>query len=144
MEPGGTGFAGSIYEITGNSYWQAGTVVRYDNFFDDLTDDGTLGAGNHITGIESFQLPPLFNPNFDASNPITLYEIEFALNSYEPQIVTFTTANHLNADVYTDDIGTSVAYTPVITGGSFWIPAPATHSLIGLAVLVGSRRRRRT
>ena len=145
MDPGEIGFAGSIFEIMGNIHWQAGTVVRYDNLLDDLTDDGTLGAGNHITGIEAFQLPPVFNENFVADNPITLYEIEFALVEYFLGTVTFTTANHLNADVYVDDTGTSVAYDPVITGGSFDVlPAPASAALLSLASIVGSRRRRRT
>lgn len=144
MEPGATGFAGSIYEIAGNSFWQAGTVVRYDNLLDDLTNDGTLGSGNHITNIESFQLPPLFNPLFDAANPIMLYEVEFAVYAYVPQTVQFTSANHLNADVYTDQFGSSVGYDVVIHDGSFWIPAPCTLSSLGLAALAGVRRRRET
>lgn len=143
MNPGETGFAGSIYAIGGDADWAAGTLVSYDNLLDDLTDDGTLGAGNTITGIESFQLPPLFNPFFDASNPIALYSLVWTPADYGSRTVTFGSTNHLNFDVYTDTSGTSVAYTGEVFPGLIKvIPAPASMALLGLGGLLGVRRRR--
>ncbi len=143
MDPGATGFAGSIYDIAGDADWAAGTVVSYDNFLDALTNDGTLGANNVITGIESFQLPPLFNPNFDASNPIALYQIVWTPADYTGKFVTFSSQNHLNFDVYTDDFGTSVPYNGEVFSGLIKVvPAPASLALLGLGGLVAGRRRR--
>jgi hypothetical protein len=143
MDPGATGFAGSIYDIAGDALWQAGTLNSYDNFLDALTNDGTLGAGNSITGIESFQLPPLFNPNFDASNPIALYQVVWTPADYTAALVGFGSQNHLNFDVYTDDFGTSVPYTgDVFPGIIKVIPAPASLAVLGLGGLVAGRRRR--
>ena len=82
MDPRATGFAGSIYDIIGLENWDTGTITRYENLNGELTDDGDLQPNNDILGIESFQLPPLFNPNFDGSNPLALYEIEWTPNDY--------------------------------------------------------------
>ena len=142
MDPGATGFAGSIYDILGDAEWAAGTVDSYDNLLDALTDDGTLQGNNDITGVESFQLPPLFNPFFDASNPIQLYAITWTPASYAGQSVSGTTS-HLNFDVYTDTSGTSVGYQGDVTGFRFTVaPAPASMALLGLGGLVATRRRR--
>jgi hypothetical protein len=143
MDPGAVGFAGSIYDISGDGEWAAGTLDSYDNLLDALTNDGTLGGGNSITNIESFQLPPLFNPNFDASNPIHLYSMRWTPTSYAGQSVSGSSGNHLNFDVYTDDFGTSVPYTGDVSGFTFRVaPAPASVALLGLGGLVAGRRRR--
>ncbi|MBK7405422.1 MAG: PEP-CTERM sorting domain-containing protein [Phycisphaerales bacterium] len=145
MAPGKTGFAGSIYDIAGDAEWSAGVVNAYTNMLKALTDDGDKQANNSITGIESFQLPPLFNPNFDASNPVTLYKITWTPSAYAGQTVTVGDTNHLNNDVYTDTFGSSVSYTGVAGKASFNVanvPAPASLALIGLGGLVAGRRRR--
>jgi hypothetical protein len=145
MDPPARGFAGSIFEIWGDEEWQAnGTIVRYDNFLDDLTDDGTLEEDNLISGIEAFQLPPLFNPNFDGSNPIVLYEIEWRPDIFRVASIEFWTQNHLNNDVYIDELGTSVPYEGVPGFGSFIIqPAPGTATLLLGAFMLRPRPRRR-
>ncbi|MBK7405423.1 MAG: PEP-CTERM sorting domain-containing protein [Phycisphaerales bacterium] len=145
MDPGATGFAGSIYDIVGDSEWSAGTVDSYTNMLKALTDDGAMQGDNSITGIESFQLPPLFNPNFDASNPIKLYSLQWTPSAYAGQTVGVGDTNHLNNDVYTDTFGSSVPYTGVAGKASFDVanvPAPASLALIGLGGLVAGRRRR--
>ena len=145
MDPGATGFAGSIYDIKGDAEWSAGVVNSYTNMLKALTDDGTLNGDNSITGVESFQLPPLFNPNFDASNPITLYKITWTPSAYAGQTVNVGDVNHLNNDVYTDTFGSSVSYQGVAGAARFNvanIPAPASMALIGLGGLVAGRRRR--
>ncbi|HZW08755.1 MAG TPA: PEP-CTERM sorting domain-containing protein [Phycisphaerales bacterium] len=142
MEPGATGFAGSIYDLNGDARYADGTHT-FDNYLDDLTNDGTDQGNGHVTGIESFQLPAAFNPNFDGSNPIALGQLTYTPNSYAAGVATFSTENHLNFDVYTDDFGTSVSYTGVVTPGAFTIiPAPASMALLGLGGLVAGRRRR--
>jgi MYXO-CTERM domain-containing protein len=143
MDPGATGFAGSIYEVRGVSNWDTGAVASYTNHLKDLTNDGVLQANGDILAIESFQLPSAFNPNFDASNPITLYSITWTPNDYSNRTVEVGDANHLNNDVYTDNFGTSVSYTGVTGGASFQVvPAPASMALLGLGGLVAGRRRR--
>ena len=135
------GFAGSIYDISGDSRLADGTST-YDNFLDALTNDGTNNGGGNITNIESFQLPLFFNPFFDASNPIALGALTYTPNSYAGGVATFG-STHVNFDVYTDSFGTSIPYTGVVNGGSFTIvPAPASMALLGLGGLVATRRRR--
>ncbi|MDQ7014256.1 MAG: PEP-CTERM sorting domain-containing protein [Planctomycetota bacterium] len=142
MDPEATGFAGSIYDILGTGNFDTGTVDVYDNLLDGLTDDGTLVAGNDITGVESFQLPPAFNGDFIADNPIELYNITWTPNDYSGRTVSGGT-NHINFDVYTDSFGTSVPYTGDVSGFSFdVVPAPASVALLGLGGLVAVRRRR--
>ena len=144
MDPGATGFAGSIYDIIGTSNWDTGTIGEfdYDNLLDELTDDGTLQANNDITTVESFQLPPLFNGNFIADNPIELYNITWTPNDYSNRTVTGGTV-HINFDVYTDEFGTSIPYDGDVSGFRFdVVPAPASVALLGLGGLVAVRRRR--
>jgi hypothetical protein len=142
MEPGATGFAGSIFDINGDARWADG-VSTFDNYLDELSGDGTNHGNGNITGIEAFQLPVAFNPNFDASNPIAIGQATYKPNSYAGGVATFTSENHLNFDVYTDNFGTSVSYTGVVTPGAFTIvPAPASMALLGLGGLVAGRRRR--
>ncbi len=143
MDPMQVGFAGSTFDIAGNDEWQNGTIESYDNFFDALTDDGQLQGDNSITNIEAFQLPPFFNPDFDANNPIPLYEIVWTPDTYRVFMVEFVTQNYQNASVYTDDFGTSVEYDVVAHTGMYAIiPSPAATSLLALAGLVATRRRR--
>jgi hypothetical protein len=143
MDPGATGFAGSIFDIVGVSNWDTGTVDVYENHLDALTGPGDLQGNNDILTIEAFQLPPLFNPDFDASNPITLYSITWTPADYTARTVTVGDTNHLNNDVYTDDFGTSVPYDGVAGQATFdVVPAPASLALLGLGGLVAGRRRR--
>jgi hypothetical protein len=143
MDPQATGFAGSIYDILGIENWDTGTITRYENLYGELTDDGDLQPNNDILGIESFQLPPLFNPNFDGSNPLAIYEIEWTPDDYTARTVRVSDANHLNNSVYTDDFGTSVEYDQAPLEGAtiFVIPAPASGlPLLGAACLWWRRR----
>jgi len=135
------GFAGSIYDISGDARFADGTS-SYNNLLDSLTDDGTNNGGGSITGIESFQLPVFFNPFFDASNPIALGILTYTPNSYAAGVANFG-STHINFDVYIDNFGTSIPYNGVVNGGSFTIvPAPASMALLGLGGLVATRRRR--
>jgi MYXO-CTERM domain-containing protein len=145
MDPApAVGFAGSIYDITGIWGWETGTVDSYVNLVDSLaTGPGTLGGNNDITGIEAFQLPPFFNAEYNADNPIALYAITWTPDDYTPRNVRVLDANHQNNDVYTDDFGTSEGYDAASTSGRFdVVPAPASMALLGLGGLVATRRRR--
>jgi hypothetical protein len=143
MDPGATGIAGTIYDIVGLNNWDTGTVSENTNHLAALTDHGQLQGNGDIMLIESFQLPPAFNPDFDPSNPITLYTLTWTPNDYTNRIVSVGDSNHLNNDVYTDDFGTSVAYTGVTGTVEFSVvPAPASLALLGLGGLVAGRRRR--
>jgi len=143
VAPAKTGFAGSIYDITGGANWATGTVTSYVNGLKALTDDGTLQANGDITGIEIFQLPPLFNPLFDASNPIKLYSITWTPADYAARSVSVGDTNHLNNDIYIDNFGSSVSYTGVTGSATFnVVPAPSALALLGLGGLAAGRRRR--
>jgi len=143
MDPGAVGFAGSIYDITGVAFWDTGTVDSYENLVDSLsTGPGTLMGNNDIQGIEAFQLPPFFNPAFDASNPIAIYAITWTPSDYTARTVEVADANHLNNDVYTDDFGSSTGYQGIAGAARFnVVPAPASLALLGLGGLVARRRR---
>jgi MYXO-CTERM domain-containing protein len=145
MDPGATGFAGSIYDIKGFLNWDTGTVESAVNLVDTLgTGPGDLQGNNDILGIEAFQLPPFFNPDFDASNPIELYRIIWTPTEYNARSVTLGDANHLNNDIYIDDFGGSVSYDPVPGSASFTVavPAPASLALLALGGLLAGRSRR--
>jgi hypothetical protein len=136
------GFAGSIYDIIGGANWTTGTLSNLLNKVDTLaTGPGTLN-GNDIMGIEAFQLPPFFNPNFNAANPIAIYSLTWTPADYTARVVGVTDANHLNNDVYVDTFGGSASYTGIAGAGSFnVVPAPASLALLGLGGLVARRRR---
>jgi hypothetical protein len=145
MDPApATGYAGSIFDILGTSNWDTGSVDSYVNLIDSLaTGPGTLGGNNDITGIESFQLPPFFNAEYDASNPIDIYTITWTPSDYSARDVSVGSANHANFSVYTDDFGTSAEYDGAVGGARFSVvPAPASMALLGLGGLVATRRRR--
>ena len=144
MDPApAVGFAGSIYDIMGGANWDTGTVDSYENLVDSLgTGPGALQGNGDIMGIEAFQLPPFFNPSYDASNPIALYAITWTPADYTARTVEVADANHLNNDIYTDDFGTSAGYDGVNGAASFnVVPAPASLALLGLGGLVARRRR---
>ena len=101
MDPGAVGFAGSIFDFNTDG---AGAYA-FDNLLDALTNDGTDDGAGNVTNIEAFQLPPFFNAEFVADNPIATFT--YTPDNYNPHTVSFNTANHLNFDVYTDDFGTS-------------------------------------
>ena len=139
------GFADAIYDIVGLHDWDSGEITLYENKFGAITDDGELQANNDILDIESFQLPPFFNPEFDRSNPVWLYEIEWTPDDYTARIVEVTDANHVVGAVYTDDFGSSVEYEILPSDGAriFIVPAPAGLVGLGLGLAAGMRRARR-
>lgn len=134
------GFAGSNFDIAGDLAYQAGSLVLYENLIDSGWD--WAEGDNSIRGIGCFQLPPFFNPHFDASNPIAIYRIGWRPEEYAPGVVGFWSENHLNADVYTDEFGSSEGYGVAIEPGSMRIvPAPGAGVLLGLGCVVWGRRR---
>lgn len=138
------GFAESLYSIAGDTNWQNnGVITSHDNLLDALTNDGNLGAGNAITGIDSFQLPPLFNPSFDASNPILLYTLLWSPTVLASYTVS-ATSTHTTHDWYSDTFGTTFScappYNPTITFQV--VPAPGSLALLSLCGLLTARRRR--
>ncbi|MBK7404347.1 MAG: hypothetical protein IPJ41_06840 [Phycisphaerales bacterium] len=138
------GFAESLYSIAGDTNWQNnGTITSYDNLLDTITNDGTLGAGNTVTAIDSFQLPPFFNPSFDISNPIVLYQLVWTPTLGGNYAVSVT-STHTTHDWYSDSFGTTFScappYSPTITFQV--VPAPGACAALGLSALLGTRRRR--
>ncbi|MCC7387460.1 MAG: hypothetical protein IT431_01700 [Phycisphaerales bacterium] len=142
-DPRQIGYAGSIFDIVGNADWQLGTISNYENLVDSLdTGPGTLHGDNSITGIQSFQLPPLFNPQFRDDYPLAIYRLEWTPQEYEVYWVEFTSANHLHGSVYTNDFGSSEEYQLEVLGGRIVVvPGPGGLAVLGVAGLAGARRR---
>lgn len=138
MAPEQVGFAASTYEILGSDDYADGMVVNYTNRLGFGTGDGDLQGNNDILNIEAFQLAPFFNPDFDTSNPILLYEIDWEAPD-GLMIARLTSANHLNNAVYIDDLNTE-SYNAITTIATVYIPAPA--SVLPLVGLLAWRRRR--
>jgi hypothetical protein len=136
------GVAGSVDDIIGGTNWTTGSLSNLANLVDTLnTGPGTLN-GNDIMAVQAFQLNPLFNPNFNASNPIALYSFTWTPADYTARTVVVADANHLNNDVYIDDFGGNTSYTGVTGSASFdVVPAPASLALLGLGGLIARRRR---
>lgn len=138
------GFARSLYQVAGDANWRNnGLITFYDNLLDSLTNDGVLGAGNTVTAIDSYQLPPVSNPNFVADNPIELYRILWrptVLGSYTVSV----TSTHTTHDWYSDTSGTTFSctppYSPTVTFRV--IPAPGPGTLLPLLAIPWFRRHR--
>lgn len=143
MDPEQVGFAGSIYDIRGVQNWDTGALESYSNLLHHLGSE-TIQENNDITGIDAFQLPPLFNPRFIADNPIELYRIIWSTSDDTARVVELGDADHLNNDVYTDDFGSSQSYqgVPGVARFTVNVPAPAAFGVFAAAPLGRGRRRR--
>jgi hypothetical protein len=144
MEPEAVGFAGATYDLRGVRNWDTGEVESYYTLLTDLFLHGSLQENNDIVGVQSFQLPPLFNPDFVDDNPVELYRIIWSTGDYSPRMVQVGDANHLNNDVYTDEFGTSVPYegVPGVARFTVGVPGPGAVAVLGIAGLRAGRRRR--
>ncbi|HZW11329.1 MAG TPA: hypothetical protein VFF69_15605 [Phycisphaerales bacterium] len=140
MDPEATGLAGTIYDIRGIQHWDTGDLVWYYNMFDSFGEQAD--GENNIWAIEAFQLPPMFNPNFSADNPIEMYRLWWTTDDYTPRVIEVGDMNHLNNDVYTDEFGTSVPYegVPGVARFTVNIPEPWALTLLGLAAVRRVRR----
>jgi hypothetical protein len=144
MDPRRVAFAGSIYDIAGDTNWQTrGSIDHRVNLIDNLAvGPGELHADNSITGIEAFQFPPFFGDLTDPSNPLAIYEIVWTPTDHGHWRVGFWSENHQNASVYTDNFGNSVEYAIVIEPGSMRVvPGPSVLAVLGCAF--AARRRGR-
>lgn len=145
FDPPNHGFAqGGPYDIVGDAEWAAGSIAHFDNLLFFVTGFGTVGAGNSITNVESFQLAEFFNPDYNADNPIPLYFIEWTPGRYAGQFVTITNGSP-DGFIYTNDLGSSVPYAGDPSCGSFTfqvVPAPGSVALVGIAAFATLRRRR--
>ncbi|HZW11328.1 MAG TPA: hypothetical protein VFF69_15600 [Phycisphaerales bacterium] len=142
MAPEATGIAGSIYDIRGIENWDTGEITSYSHLLSAF-GEVSIQSNNDIVFIESFQLPPAFNRNFDASNPVELFRITWTASDFSARTVELGDANHLNNDVYTDEFGSSVPYegVPGVAEFTIAIPGPGGLLLLGLGAL-GRRVRR--
>lgn len=138
------GFAGTIYDILGIENWGTGEVRWWRNRLG-VGWDGPPDSENNITGIESFQLPPLFNPLFNYDHPLLLYEIGWEPDDYSPRRVRVSDGVHWNNDLYLDELGSSVSYDQAPSEGAtiHIVPAPASVAAMLCAGVMTARRRRR-
>jgi hypothetical protein len=117
------------------SFRMAGTNPPYVNG-DDITADPT--------GVDVFQLPLAFNPDFNGDNPIELFRFTWVTADDAPRMITYTSI-HINADVYTDDFGSSVPYGVTVLPASFAVvPTPASLAVLSLGGMAFVRRRRQS
>jgi hypothetical protein len=137
------GIAGTIYDLIGVENWTTGTIGNWSRNLYPFLDEWLPDENNEWHGVEAFQLPPAFNPEFDASRPIWLYRIDWIPDDYTPRTVRVTDANHLNHDFYTDEFGSSVGFDQAPSQGAtiHIVPTPATAAA-GCALLLMLRRAR--
>ncbi|HRQ73682.1 MAG TPA: hypothetical protein PLU35_11700 [Phycisphaerales bacterium] len=104
---------------------------------------GSPQPNGDVIDIDLFQLPPFFNPHFDASHPILLGALTFSTVGFTPRTITFKDQNHRDTAVYADDFGTLLYLVPIDPGVDFIVvPTPGTLATLGLALGVAARRRR--
>ena len=118
MAPQAFGFGATFFDMLGGVDWNTGLILSFENLFNEYTDDGEL-VGGDILNIEPFQLPLFFNEDFDASNPVSLFQILWQPDDYAPRSVGLTSAGHPWNDIYTDEFGSNASYTPIIEAGLF-------------------------
>ena len=141
---GAIGYAGSIFDIVGLEHWDTGEITLAHNIIDTLqTGPGDIQANNDILNIESFQLPPFFNPQFWEGRPLRIYEIEWVPDAGSNRTVRLTDANHLHNLFYINQFGSSVDLPADPSEGAIIhiVPTPAAPMLVALG-LVDARRRR--
>ncbi len=165
-DPVGVGYAGSIFSIgvtQGDSralfhegtldYDQNNGLGRNPALSSLSADNGTPydansdGSFDTLDQIDTFQLPPFFNPSFDNSNPMTVYSMRWTPAIYLFQGIVLSRVAAANGtftnDVYVDDFGSSVPYTPIDDQLTlrYIVPAPSSALCLGLLGLAHRRRR---
>ena len=106
------GFAAAVFDLLGISNWETGEITSFVGnpaIYDAWSgDEGLLQPNNDILDSTPQQLPPLFNPGFDASNPIYLMTVEWETDDFTPRQVcvgVFPWEGY----VYVDDFGTAMS-----------------------------------
>lgn len=142
---GGVGYAASTFSaLATNAGGHALTLVPGRNPFLVFAGSPSPVAmpDGSVLPIDTFQLPPAFNPLFAGSNPLNIFTMQFQATDFTPRTVTYTSA-HATANIYTTPMGGSVPYTAQAGAASFQVvPAPGALALLGVSGLVAIRRRR--
>lgn len=137
------GYAGSIFDLlnTGGAGLGGITAFEIAPLLAAQSPDPIIGDDD-VTGIETFQLPPAFNGDFDASDPILVATFTWTSTGGFGD-VGYTQGNRQNMDVYFTALGGSQAWD-AIDGVGAWtvVPAPSTLALLGLGGFAATRRRR--
>lgn len=140
------GFAGSIFDITGNTQAHEYGQITDFQISPDLSrqsQDPTLD-GASILGIETFQIPPAFNGDFDASDPILVFSFDWTWDGRGFQDrVEFMTTNRINMDVYFSNLGGSQPWTATEGGWAFAVPTPSSAAVLALSGILTCTRSRR-
>ena len=153
--PSEVGFAGSIFSIadlSGNSFFGTNGVDTDPNNgngrnpnLSALSGDNGTNQGDRLDLIDTFQLPPFFNPGFDASNPMLLYTMGVTAGTEGTYSLQRVAANNgtFTSDVYIDTFGSSVPYQADDNKLNVTVsPTPSSAVLLGVGGLVAARRRR--
>lgn len=149
------GYAGSIFDLMASGGSAFGTIVAQDphgdgspgvnEALDDQSATYILDENNSFLAIETFQLPPAFNGNFDPSDPILVMSFDWVWDPSFPVVteIFYETTNRINMDVYQSAIGGSAAWEAIETRAGFLlIPAPASLAIFAFAGGIATRRRR--
>ncbi len=139
------GYAGSIFDLlnTGGAGLGGITLFEIAPFLRAQSPPPNWNVGDDNVGnIETFQLPPGFNPDFDASDPILVATFTWTSTGGFGD-VDYTQGNRLNMDVYFTPLGGSQAWNAIDAVGHWTVvPAPSTLALLGLGGFAATRRRR--
>jgi hypothetical protein len=143
FDPPNTGVASSVFEIIGTDANNAGTTIdvtegagdnignflgRRPTFRGPGTSPPFVVGNDDITaapsGVDAYQFPVQFNPDFDPANPVVLFRFEWSTSDGTERTVSYN-SQHGNFDVYIDDLGQSESYGVTVHPTSFNIvPGP--------------------
>lgn len=149
------GYAGSIFDMLGSGISGAGELFMTDpegdgsaginERLDDLSVDYTIDPNtNSFLRVETYQLPPAFNPNFDANDPIFIAEFDW-ISDGTLGTVTYEVANWVDdASVYFSALGGSQVWDVSCSEGVRFdvVPSPSTLALLGMGMMAMARHRR--
>jgi len=130
------------YDILGDQTWARGTIDDYDMRLDWFSTDPVIDGENNILQVSHFQLARVWGDDYDTSNPIDLFFIQWTPGSYAHATVTLDNGGP-EAWIYTNAFGERLLYAGEGGAVSFDVVPAGPSAAVGFAALALATRRRR-